>query len=50
MESNFEGLKVMQAREPGSDLERVYQLLMVAIAECENVNFRQQNVDPDDWR
>lgn len=50
METQYPKLKAREVKETNNDTERVYQLLMVAIAECKNINFRQQNVDPDDYR
>lgn len=53
MEKQYEHLKNMGAEEPkgpNADVQQVYQKLMIAIAEVKGINFKQQNVDPDNWR
>lgn len=50
MEEYYKHLSKIDARKPASEEEKVYQQLMIAIAECRDVHFKQQNVDPDDWR
>lgn len=50
METEYPKLKVRQVDKPGDSIESVYQTLMVAIAECRGIDFKQQNIDPDDYR